>query len=113
MNDETLSKHDHILLGLVMSLQMAAMQQLGKIKNEMSGEIERDLTTARATIDMLEMLKVKCRTDTPAGVLRILDTAVMDLQMNYLDEVKKDQAPPPPSAATTDTPDAAGGEASA
>lgn len=106
MSDEALSKHDHVLLGLVMTLQYAAMQQLGKITNPMTGQVERNLEAARASIDLLEMLKVKCRAGTPASVLQPLDTAVMELQMNYLDEVRKDQAAPPPAA----EPPAAAGE---
>jgi hypothetical protein len=83
------SKHDHVLAGLVFSLQAAAMQQLGKIQNPMTGEVAKDLDQAKGTIDMLEMLKVKCRTDTPDEILRMMDSAVMDLQLNYMDERKK------------------------
>lgn len=92
MSDDAFSKHDHVLLGLVMTLQYAAMQQLGKLTSPATGKIERDLDAARATIDLLEMLKVKCRTGTPAAVLQPLDTAVMELQMNFLDELRKEQA---------------------
>ena len=66
------------------------MVSLGKIQNPVSGEIERNLDQARAFIDILEMLKVKCRTDTPAELLRVLDSAVMDLQLNYMAEMKRD-----------------------
>jgi len=90
MSDETLSKHDHVLAGLIMSLQAAALQQLGKITSPMTGQIERDLDQARHTIDLLEMLKVKCRAGTPDAVLRMMDQAVMDLQMNYVDERRRD-----------------------
>lgn len=88
-----MSKHDHVLAGLVFSLQAAAMQQLGKIQNPMTGEVEKDLDQAKATIDVIEMLKVKCRTETPDDLLRMIDSAVMDLQLNYMDEVKKAAAP--------------------
>jgi hypothetical protein len=111
------SKHDHVLAGLVFSLQAAAMQQLGKIQNPVTGEVERDLDQARGTIDMLEMLKVKCRTDTPDELLRMMDGAVMDLQLNYMDERKKaaraaaepaagpDPADPAPEQDEAETPD--------
>ncbi len=92
MNQNELTKHDHVLLGLVFSLQAGAMQQLGKVTDPVSGELARDLDSARTTIDILEMLKVKCRSETPEPVLQVLDTAVMELQMNYLDEMKKDRA---------------------
>ncbi len=90
MSDNGMSKHDHVLAGLVFSLQAMAMQQLGKLQDPHSGELHRDLDQARGTIDILEMLKAKCRTDTPPDLLRMIDGAVMDLQLNYLDERKKD-----------------------
>ena len=89
MDSNGMSKHDHVLAGLVFSLQAATMQQLGKIQNPMTGEIEKDLEQAKGTIDLLEMLKAKCRTDTPDELLRMIDGAVMDLQLNYMDEIKK------------------------
>jgi hypothetical protein len=92
MGNNEMSKHDHILAGLVFSLQAAAMQQMGKIQNPMTGEVEKDLDQAKSTIDILDMLKVKCRTDTPEDLMRMIDGAVMDLQLNYMDEVKKSAA---------------------
>jgi uncharacterized protein DUF1844 len=105
MSNQDTTRHDQVLLGLVFSLQAGAMQQLGKIQNPMTGEIQKDLEQARATIDVLEMLKVKCRTETPEDVLRLLDGAVMDLQLNYMDEVKKAAAGPDESA-NGETPEA-------
>jgi hypothetical protein len=89
MSNLEMSKHDHVLAGLMFSLQAAAMQQLGKIQDPATGEVKVELEQARATIDVLEMLKAKCRTDTPDQLLRALDGAVMDLQLNYMDERKK------------------------
>ena len=87
-----ISKQDQVLAGLALSLQAAALQQLGKITNPLTKQVERDLAQARATIDILEMLKDKCRQGTHKEIVRMLDTAVFELQMNYLDEVKKDKA---------------------
>ena len=89
MGSNEMNRHDHVLAGLVFSLQAAAMQQLGKIQNPMTGQVEMDLDQAKSSIDILDMLKVKCRTDTPEELLRMIDAAVMDLQLNYMDEVKK------------------------
>lgn len=90
MSDEAgLSKHDHVLMGLVFSLQHAAMVQLGKLQDPLSGGVARDLDQARATIDILEMLKVKCRAGTPEDLQRLLDQTVLNLQLNYMDELKK------------------------
>ena len=91
MSDQEMTRHDQVLLGLVFSLQAGAMQQLGKIQNPVTGEIDKDLEQARSTIDVLEMLKVKCRAGTPEDILQMMDSAVMNLQLNYMDEVKKDK----------------------
>jgi len=89
MSDNEFGKHDRTLLAMITQYQTLAMIGLGKIQNPATGEVERDLDQARIFIDILEMLKVKCRTDTPADLLRLLDSAVMDLQLNFLDESKK------------------------
>lgn len=107
MNENGMSKHDHVLAGLVYSLQAAVMQQLGKLQDPVSGQVTTDLEQARATIDVLEMLKVKCRQDTPEVLLRMLDGAVMDLQLNYMDEMKKSAASGAAAEATDEDADAA------
>jgi hypothetical protein len=89
MDNQEMSKHDHVLASLMFSLQAAAMQQLGKIQDPATGQVNLELEQARATIDVLEMLKAKCRANTPDQLLRALDGAVMDLQLNYMDELKK------------------------
>ena len=92
MSGIQMTKHDHILMGLFSSLQAAAMHQMGKMPNPATGSTEMDLAGAASTIDILDMLKVKCRVDTPEDLLRFMDNAVMDLQMNFLDEKKKHEA---------------------
>jgi hypothetical protein len=116
MGPKDLGKHDQVLLGLAYSLQAAAMAQLGKLKNPLTDRLERDLDQARATIDVLEMLKVKCRAGTDAEVLRFLDTAVLELQMNFLDELRRDAAGEPAARGGADGaggPAGAGGDAGA
>lgn len=92
MNESAWTKHDHILIGLVAQYQTLAMVHLGKIQSPVTGELDRDLDQARAMIDILEMLKAKCRSGSPAELVRMMDGAVMDLQLNFLDEMKKEKA---------------------
>ena len=113
MSDQAMSRHDHVLAGLMFSLQAAAMQQLGKIQDPVTGEVDVNLEQAKSTIDVLEMLKAKCRTDTPAELLRALDGAVMDLQLNYMDEIKKARRTEAATAGTATTDTAAGEAATA
>ena len=91
MSEIQMTKHDHVLMGLFSSLQAAVMQQMGKIQNSATGKMDVDLAGAASTIDILDMLKSKCRTDTPEELLRFMDNAVMEIQMNFMDEKKKAQ----------------------
>ncbi len=91
---EQMSKHDQILLTLVMNLQGSAMVQLGKLADPASGEMARSLDGARYVIDVLEMLQAKCRADTHPEIVTMLDRVVMELQLNYTDEAKKDAEQP-------------------
>ena len=94
MNEIPMTKHDHILMNLFSSLQAATIQQLGMIPNPANGEMQTDLSGAASTIEILEMLKVKCRQDTPESLLKFMDGAVMELQMTFLDVRKKGNAQP-------------------
>ena len=65
--------------------------QLGKIANPLTGKIERDLNEAKYTIDMLNMLKEKTKNNLTPDEEKLINDAVFELQMNYIDEVKKDE----------------------
>lgn len=76
---------------LVLSLQAAAMQQMGKIAHPLSGKIERDLSLAKQSIDMLEMVERKTRGNLTDDEKKLLDHVLFELRLNYVDELKKDQ----------------------
>jgi hypothetical protein len=89
---------------LLFSLHAAGMQQLGKIMNPMSGQVERDLEQAQATIEMLEMIKRKTTGNLSEAENKLLGRLLYEMQMNYVDEVGKDRNPgtePGPSGTTT------------
>jgi hypothetical protein len=96
---ERMNKHDQILLTLVMNLQGSAMVQLGKLADPATGEMARSLDGARYVIDVLEMLQAKCRQDTHPEIVAMLDRVVMELQLNYTDEAKKEADRPAEDAA--------------
>jgi len=79
------------LLQLITSLSVACMQQLGKIISPITGKIERDLEQAKYSIELLRMLREKTEGNLSTDELRILDHAIYEAQMNYLDEAKKEQ----------------------
>jgi hypothetical protein len=74
---------------LVVSLQFAAMQQMGKIASPISGKIERNLEQARSGIDMLGMLAEKTKGNLTPKENNFLSNVLYELRMNFLDEQKK------------------------
>ena len=76
---------------LIFSLKTSAIMQLGKIANPLTGNIDRDLNEAKYTIDMLNMIKEKTKNNLASDEEKIINDAVFELQMNYIDEVKKDE----------------------
>ncbi|MBU0741999.1 DUF1844 domain-containing protein [bacterium] len=96
---EQMSKHDQVLLTLVMNLQGSVMVQLGKLADPATGKMARSLDGARYVIDVLEMLQTKCRAETHPEIVTMLDRVVMELQLNYTDEVKKGGDEPEPPVA--------------
>jgi hypothetical protein len=91
--DETQSRIDANFFQLVLSLQMAAMQQMGKIASPLTGKVERDLTQAKISIDMLEMLSDKTQNNLTKEEKDLLDRILFELRMNYVDESKKPDEP--------------------
>ncbi|HXV14836.1 MAG TPA: DUF1844 domain-containing protein [Candidatus Krumholzibacteria bacterium] len=105
------SRDELLFLHLVSMLQFAAMQQMGKVPNPVSGEIERDLEHARASIDMVEMLHAKTSGQRTAAESEFIDKVLFELRMNFVDETKRVEkeragtegmAPDAPGAGGTD-----------
>jgi hypothetical protein len=92
------SKIDHNLFQLALSLQMAAMQNLGKILSPVTGKIERNLEQARISIDMLAMIADKTKGNLNKEEDRFLRTVLHELRLNYMDEAGK----PEPTTETKD-----------
>ena len=82
---------------LVLSLQAAAMQQMGKVANPISGKIERNLNMAKNSIDMLEMVERKTRGNLNDDERRLIEHVLYELRINFVDELKKDQQTSNPS----------------
>jgi hypothetical protein len=81
----------HNLIAMFATL---ALQQLGKLVNPLSGDVERDLRQARITIDMLEMISDKTAGNLSGGERRHLDTVLTELRMNFVDESARGDAEP-------------------
>ena len=92
MNDSA-DKYDIQFFQLVLSLQMAAMQQMGKVASPISGKIERDLNQAKSSIDLIEMIQKKTEGNLNEDEKKLIDHVLYELRMNYVEEVKKGDKP--------------------
>lgn len=80
---------------LVLMFQTAALQQLEKLVNPLTNQVERDLEQAKFSIDMLGMLEEKTKGNLTAEEQRFLQSVLSQLRLNYVDEVKKSKEEPP------------------
>ena len=82
-------RNAQLFVSLVIGLVQAAYVQLGNVKNEMTGEIERNLEAAKITIDTLAALELKTKGNLAPEEAEVLKRALTELRLNYVDEVKK------------------------
>ncbi len=82
-------EHEALFKGFVSLITGMTMQQLGKITSPLTGKVERNLDVARAWIETLKMIEVKTKGNLNDEERRFLDTSIANLQMNYVDEIKK------------------------
>ena len=92
------SRDELLFLHLVSMFQFAAMQQMGKLPNPVTGKIERDLEQARLSIDMIEMLHAKTAGTRTNDESELLDKVLFELRMNFVDEKKRGATEPPAPA---------------
>lgn len=83
---EDSERDDALFVNLVLIFQSAAMQQMGKIINPLTGKIDRNLEQARFSIDTLSMLREKTKGNLSSDIERLLDSALLQLRMNFVDE---------------------------
>ncbi|RKY65501.1 MAG: DUF1844 domain-containing protein [Candidatus Latescibacterota bacterium] len=88
---EEKDRNSQLFFSLVAMFQTAAMQQMGKLINPVTGKIERDLEQARFSIDILGMLQEKTKGNLTDEERRFLDHVLFELRLNYVDEVEKDK----------------------
>ena len=87
-------KYDLHFYQLVISLHAAGMQQMGKVASPLTGKVERDLAMAQSSIDMLAMIQRKSQGNLNEDEKKLLDHALYELRINYVDEVKKGDGQP-------------------
>lgn len=92
-DDRELSQQEQnkaLFVQLVVMLTTSAMQQMGKLVNPATGKTEVHLEAAEATIDLLDMLRVKTAGNLDEEEQRVLADALHTLRLNYW-ETRQDQ----------------------
>jgi len=75
-------------LDLVSLFSTQGMIALGKLANPATGKAEKNLAAARLFIDMLDMLERKTRGNLTPDESKILQSAVTDLRLMFVEESK-------------------------
>lgn len=96
MSDD--KQNGEMFQGLVLSLAAATMQHLGKTLNPLTRKIEKDLNAAQATIDMLDMLAAKTQGNLSEAEVKLLQSLLAELKLNYVETLNEKPAEPPPGA---------------
>jgi len=87
MDPSEINPHFFSLISMFAS---ACWQELGKIPNQIDGQINRDLQSAQVTIDILSMLKEKTTGNLSPTEQKLLDDTISALQENYAEEAAKE-----------------------
>jgi hypothetical protein len=82
-------KSDALFISLIMMFKSAAMLQMGKVANPVTGKVERNLDQARFSIDIVEMLKEKTAGNISSDLAKLVDSTLLELRMNYVEEAGK------------------------
>lgn len=87
-------RSEELFINFIIMMSQSVMLHLGKIVNPMSGKVEKNLEGARAAIDLLVMLKEKTKGNLSDREEKFFATTLSTLQMNYVDEIKKEEKEP-------------------
>ena len=64
---------------LVFTFQAAAMQQLGKVINPLTGKVEKNMEQAKHSIDMVAMLEEKTRGNLNDREQKLIERVLFEL----------------------------------
>ena len=84
-----MAENQALFFQLALGLQSAAWMMLGKVANPATGKVEMNLEGVKMNIDLLLMLQVKTEGNLTKEEEEFLANAIQQLQVNYVEEVKK------------------------
>lgn len=73
----------------VLSLSSSAAMSLGGYQDPVSGHVPKNLELAKQSIDILGMLAEKTKGNLDPEEQKLLDSALYELRMRYVEETKK------------------------
>lgn len=79
-----------LFMMLVQQHQQIAMMGMGKLENPQTGEVDRELKSAKFAIDTLVMLQKYTEGNLPQKLNNYLTETLNNLRMNYADEKEKE-----------------------
>lgn len=82
--------HEIIFMQFVSGLYTSTMQHLGKLMNPVTANVEKNLDAAKATIELVRTLKKKTEGNLNEKESMMVDNALSNMQMNYVDELEKE-----------------------
>lgn len=85
----TNEKSQILFTQLISSLHGAALMQLGKMKNPVTGTVDRNIEQAEKTIEMLDLLKEKTKGNLNAEEESLITSVISQVKMNFVEEKSK------------------------
>jgi hypothetical protein len=72
------------LTNFLLSLSTSILIQLGEVQDPMTNQIEKDLSNAKQTIDLLGMLREKTKGNLTPDEEKLFENLLYDLRMRYV-----------------------------
>ena len=94
MSENQLKKEEQLFIHLVNTFVQSAWISLGKVKNPVSDELERNLDQASYYIDLLDMLQTKMKGNLSEWEEQYILHSLSELKLNFIDEKKKKESEP-------------------
>lgn len=89
MAEEQMKKEDQLFIHLINTFVQSAWISLGKVKNPVSDNLERNLDQATYYIDLLDMLQTKMKGNLTEWEEQYIIHSLSELKLNFIDEQKK------------------------
>ena len=84
-------KQKLLFLNLVLIMQSAALQNMGRVENPGQSPVSVNLEQARTFIDILDMIAVKTRNNLLDDEKKFLENTLTQVKMAFVEETNKNK----------------------